>query len=619
MTTTLSLVIAAAGGIVPGPWRATLATAIGELPFEMTVEARGESHVARIANGAETIEQPLVLGADGSARIEFPHYDSVIAARVGAEGRELAGTWTRTGTDGHPRAMEFAARAGGAARFPVAADARLAPEEIAGRWSARFEGSDLAAVLELRAVDRDVAGTFVTSTGDHRWLVGVFQAGRLRLSSFDGAHAYLYDATLGADGVMTGTFASGATSQRSWTARRDEHAEIADEYARARWTNAYGALFVEGVDVGGERRALGELTFGARAAVVQVAGSWCPNCHDELAWLAPLARELEPRGLRAVTLGFEAAGDEARGLRQLARMRERHGATHAFLLAGDADKDRAATALGALDRVVAFPTLAILRADGSVAAVHTGFRGPATGADHERATKELRARIDAALAEPEAPSSALESVLAEGLWRDERDRTFVEFRREGERVAYVEREMFRFDRPTKTEPVSQGFVEAHGDVLRIGEDLWQFDRRAEVALDPRDLAHRLTPAARGPFPRVGDGNARGTSTSEPEALLAALASTDAVLRREAVWYLAMQIVAAMHSPPDYAPVVDPASANQIVSRLGDADPLVRATACWAVGVLRVESALPALEENVAHPFAAVRREARRALSILRPR
>ena len=162
-------------------------------------------------------------------------------------------------------------------------------------------------------------------------------------------------------------------------------------------------------------------------------------------------------------------------------------------------------------------------------------------------------------------------------------------------------------------------MEARGDVLRIGADLWQFDRRAEVALDPRDLSHRLTPAARGPFPRVGDGRTRGTSTSEPEALLAALASPDAVLRREAVWFLASQIVTAMYAPPDYAPKVDPASANQLLPRLDDADPLVRATACWAVGLLRVEAAAPKLRENATHPFPAVRRAAEKALAALEAR
>ncbi len=620
MTTTLLLcVLAAAGGFTSGPWRATLASPLGDLPFGLEIEARGGTTVAVIQNGEERIERPLELAPDREVRIEFPHYDSRIVARLDDGGTTLTGAWTKVSSNGHEQRMDFRARAGSMPRFELAADAPLSPTEVVGRWAVRFEGETEPAALVLRADGNRVLGTILATTGDHRYLEGVFQAGRLRMSCFDGAHAFLYDAQRGADGTLVGTFASGPKWKQAWTAKRDDAARIADEYSHARWSAEPGLLWVEGIDDAGKTRALGEFLFGARALVVQIAGSWCPNCHDELAWLAPLARELEPKGLRVVTLGFEATGDVPRDLRQLERMRERHRAGHTFLLAGTADKARAAAALGAIDRVVAFPTLLILRGDGSVSAVHSGYSGPATGAEHERTTKELRARIEAALAEPVPPSSALEFLVTEGLWRNERARTFVEVRREGERVAFVEKETFRFDGPTREEPVAQGFVEARGDVLKIGENLWQFDRRAEVALDPRDLSHRLNPAARGPFPRVGDGRTRGTSTNEPEALLAALTSSDAVLRREAVWFLTNQIVTAMFAPPDYAPVVDPASANQLVPRLDDADPLVRATACWAVGVLRVESALTKLRENESHPFAAVRREAARAIESLRPR
>lgn len=607
------------GQLAPGPWRAVLASPLGELPFELTIATREDAYVATIRNGAETIERPVEFDADAGIRIEFPHYDSSLVARPSADGRELAGVWRKRSTDGHEREMVFTASAGVAPRFALAADARLEPNAIAGRWSARFEGNAEPAVLILTADGNDVAGTFLTATGDHRYLAGVFQGGRLRLSCFDGAHAYLYDARLEADGGLKGAFASGATSRKTWSAKRDEKAEIADEYGGARWSTEPGLLWIEGLDRDGKWRSPAESLRAANALVVQIAGSWCPNCHDELAWLAPVAKELSGRGLAVVTLGFEAAGDEARALRQLDRMRERHGAVHTFLLVGTADKSRAAAALGAIDHVLAFPTIVVFGRDGLPRAVHSGFRGPATGAEHERAVRDLRARIDAALAEPEPASPALATLVDENLWRDERDRTFLEVRREGERVLYVERETFRFDGPTREEPVATGEIVARGDVLWIGDEPWQFDRRAQVALDPRDLAHRLVPMARGPFPRVGDGRVMGTAVDQPAELVAALTSTDAVLRREAVWFLTNQIVTAMFAPPDYAPKVDPASAAQIVPRLDDPDPLVRATACWAAGVLRIEAAIPALRANVEHPFAAVRREAAKSLAALQPR
>ncbi|MBL8862503.1 MAG: TlpA family protein disulfide reductase [Planctomycetes bacterium] len=625
MQTLLALLAPAlAGEPVPGPWHAVLAGPLGDVPFELSIETRGGARFATIHNGAERIERPLEVGADGSARIVFPHYDAWIAARVAEEGRALEGVWTRRGSDGHERTLPFRARAGAAPRFQPAADddgagAAAAATIVAGRWSLEFDGEPDPAVLILAATEDGVAGTVLTGTGDHRFLAGAFRSGRLRLSCFDGAHAYLYDARLQADGSLAGRFAAGARPERAWSARRDDDAAIPDPFARARWASEPGLLWIEGLDASGAPRSLAEALRGARALVVQIAGSWCPNCHDELAWLAPLAAELAPRGLATVTLGFEAAGDPERGLRQLARMRERHGATHAFLLAGVADKRSAAAALGTLDHLAAFPTLAILGADGAPLAVHSGFTGPAAGVEHERALRELRARIEAALAREAPPSAALELLVAEGLWRDERDRTFLELRRDGAQVRFIEREMHRFDGPTRAEPLAEGTVEAQGDVLWIGADAWQLDRRAQVALDPRDLSHRLVPAARGPFPRVGDGRSLADALDDPAAIVAGLAAPDPVLRRECAWFLATQIALASFLPPDYAPRADPASASALLPLLDDPDPLVRATACRGAGLLRLASAREPLARNAEHPFPAVAREARRALDALGPR
>ncbi len=613
----LALVLATASDPVPGAWRAWLDSPGGELPFELSIESRATGSIVTIQNGEETIDAPLARDADGSVQIEFPHYDSALTARLAEGGAALEGEWRQARAGGAVRRMPFHARAGAAPRFPGSADAA---STIAGRWAVKFEKDANAAVALFRAEGTRVLGTILTATGDHRFLAGVLQADRLRLSCFDGAHAFLYDARVQADGTLRGTFSSGDTWQEGFTARRDEAAKLQDEFAQAHWAEDPGLLWIEGIALDGRETSVGELLFGARASVIQIAGSWCPNCHDELRWLAPLAQELASQGLRAVTLGFELAGERERDLRQLGRMRTRHGAGHPFLLVGTADKERAAAAIGAIDRVVAFPTLAILGADGLALAVHSGFAGPATGEEHARLVRTLEAHVRAALAAPETPSPALEALLAEGLWRDERDRTFLELRRETDgRVAFVEREMFRFDGPTREEPVAQGAVVAHGDVVRIGERLWQYDRRAQVALDPRDLGHRLTPAARGPFPRVSGSAGSGPALDAPEAILAGLAHSDPRLRRECTWFLAAQILTAMFAPPDHAPQVDAANAAQIVPRLQDTDPLVRATACWAAGVLRIEAALEALRTNAAHPFPAVRREAAKALAVLERR
>src|SRR5689334_21441596 len=81
-----------------GPWRATLASPGGELPFALEIDAA--RHSATVRNGSEAIEVPDVRFENGELVLGFPHYDAEVRARLAA-GRddELEGRWTkRTGS-----------------------------------------------------------------------------------------------------------------------------------------------------------------------------------------------------------------------------------------------------------------------------------------------------------------------------------------------------------------------------------------------------------------------------------------------------------------------------------------------------------------------------------------
>ncbi len=90
----------------------------------------------------------------------------------------------------------------------------------AGRWKVRFETSERPAVGVFEARGSDVTGTFLTSTGDDRFLAGSYERGRLRLSCFDGAHAFLFDARATGE-RLAGTFHSGNAWTETWSATRD--------------------------------------------------------------------------------------------------------------------------------------------------------------------------------------------------------------------------------------------------------------------------------------------------------------------------------------------------------------------------------------------------------------
>ena len=51
--------------------------------------------------------------------------------------------------------------------------------------------------------------------------------------------------------------------------------------------------------------------FRGKVVLVNISGSWCPNCHDEAPFLAALYKRTAPAGLEIVTLSFEEVDQQA--------------------------------------------------------------------------------------------------------------------------------------------------------------------------------------------------------------------------------------------------------------------------------------------------------------------
>ncbi len=586
MLSTLFTAIASSGALhAPvdlrvGAWRATLASAGGELPFGIEIEREGEVLRAALVNGTERITVPALTITGDEVTFDITHYDASLRAKISADGMSLSGEWSkRAGADRRAK-LPFTATFGDSARFASLGGSAARASDVDGRWSVRFwSEQDPAVGIFSAASDGAVEGTFLTTTGDYRYLAGSIDGDRLRLSCFDGAHAFLFDARLLEDGRLEGDFWSGDRWHDRWRATRDPKAELPDTFAGVKAADDFGLALLNFPDLDGKLRSLAEFQFAGRALVLQVLGSWCPNCHDETAYLADLDRRYRARGLAIVGLAFEYSGEFARDATQVRRMRDRHHAEYPILLAGSAAKDRAAEALPALDRVLAFPTTIFLHRDGRVRAVHSGFAGPGTGAENAALRAEFESIVEELLAEPNSDESSAWSLLSGGTWRDTNDRSAHELTH-GERVA------------------------ALGTSVRIGEEFWFLDRRAGALLDPRDFGHRLV-RSEHPLPKPTKDFSAATLAENRRTALA-LQSPDAFVRREALFSLAdlagaPEVVADMH-PERF---------------LVDADPLVRCIAAWTSGRCGARQSGPALVTALKHGHAPLRREAARALGLLK--
>lgn len=389
-----------AGPLEPrtGRWHAWLDSPSGEIPFSIDVGRVPEGWVAYLNNGAERIRIEATH-EDRTLRLHCTPYDSWIVAELTQGGVRMDGTWTLQRGEGEPRTMAFHASHGARPRFPGQGKTARSGPPLAGRWSVDFESGEAVAVFQEGPTS--VTGTFLTTLGDYRFLEGTWEDGLLRLSCFDGAHAFLFQAHLDEEGNLGGLFQSGAHWTEAWAARRNEDAQLPDPFeltALRPGATLDGCSFTT---LSGQEQALDDEAFEGRALVVTLFGSWCPNCVDEARLLARLQRRYGPRGLQVIGLGFEQAGTPESQRARLQRFQEALDLPYLLLHAGTADKAAAARALPLLDEVLAFPTTLFIGPDGTPRAVHTGFNGPATGAAHERLVDQFELLIEDLLPEAE--------------------------------------------------------------------------------------------------------------------------------------------------------------------------------------------------------------------------
>lgn len=235
--------------------------------------------------------------------------------------------------------------------------------------------------------------TFLTPTGDLRFLSGHINDKSLKLVTFDGAHLFHITADIYGDSLVNGVFKSGNHYVGAWSGVRvlepqSGHGSLQlpelDSEIRFEGVNAVGDTVVWNLEA--IKRA------GKRGLVVDVLGTWCPNCSDEIQLLKTLYKNNPD--VVFLSMAFERK-DLEHSLRRIVSYKEELEVGWEVLYGGKASKSAANEAMPFLGGVRSFPTTAFVSAQGDII-VHTGFNGPATGPLYEeekrffeKAVKEL--------------------------------------------------------------------------------------------------------------------------------------------------------------------------------------------------------------------------------------
>lgn len=353
-----------------------------ELPFNFDVSYKSKKPNIIIKNADERIVVNEISVKGDSLIFKMPVFDTEF--RTVFVGDNLEGVWINNYKTTNNK-IRFKATYGETNRFLVGPG--KANPIFEGRWETTFspdtkDSSKAIGIFHHVEQTDYVTGTFLTETGDYRYLEGIKHNNNLYLSCFDGSHAFLFVAEY-SNLKLTGMFYSGATWQEPWEAKLNQKVKLANAEEITFLKNKEEKINFSFPDLNKKTISLNDKKFENKPVIIQVMGSWCPNCMDESAYLADVYKQYKHQGLEIIALAFEKTTDFEKAKNQVLRLQKRFKMDYTILITQQTGKDKASEVLKALNKITAFPTTIFLNKQHQVVKIHTGFSGPATGNDYE--------------------------------------------------------------------------------------------------------------------------------------------------------------------------------------------------------------------------------------------
>lgn len=379
----------AATPAVPVLWDATVVVNELPIPFRFEITNKNGQVSGAFFNGDERVRSTGGTFENNVISLQFDHYATKLEAKL--ENGHLTGTYGRTGRPPYVfQAKPYA---------PVAATDEKVPS-IAGQWEIAVKSPKGEAAWRFfaRQSGPEVSATILRVDGDTGTLTGTYRNGKFLLSHFSGARPGLLEVTVNEDGTL-GILQDGKTrytAVKSAEARVKGLPEPADP---SRWTSVKDPsqpIHFSATDLNGATVTDADARFRGKVVLLNITGSWCPNCHDEAPYLAELYRKYRKQGLEIVALSFE----EAEQLKDPTRLRafiQSYGIEYTVLVGGEPAelKDKLPEAVN----LNTWPATFFIGRDGLVRGAHAGFASKATGDEHTRLKAEFTATVERLLAE----------------------------------------------------------------------------------------------------------------------------------------------------------------------------------------------------------------------------
>ena len=387
----------------PGVWRGEFTVNGDKLPFNFEVKGRSaEKATLTLINGTRRDTFKVTQPAPDQIFVKMNTYDAAIEAHIESSTR-LVGVYKSLVPSQRGSELPFVGEYGKRYRF-VDAKQNVPPQtNLSGKWAIEILTKDSATnqVALLTQKGNHLKGVFMTVVGDTRELEGTVQGDSFYLSGFTGPSPVLVKGKIDEDGAITGAISLGIYRNTKFEGRKQANVELPDPYKLTYLKPGYSKLDFTFPNLSGQPVSLSDEKYKGKVVIVEIIGTWCPNCTDQTRFLAPWFRDNQRRGVEAIAIAFEQQDSLEYAQHTLGKFKEFFDIRYDLLFGGIADKKVATEKLGALNYMAAFPTTILIDRKGDVRQIYTGYTGEITGEYYKDYVKRFNDVLDELIAEPD--------------------------------------------------------------------------------------------------------------------------------------------------------------------------------------------------------------------------
>lgn len=358
---------------IDGVWDASVVVNGFAVPFRIQISTKDGKASSYFFNGDEKVN-PSTQGSfqSGQLALEFASYATRLRATL-TDGA-LAGSYDSSSGSSYP----FYAEPHKERYSPTSG-----VPKIDGLWEIQVKSpkGESAWRFIVNQSGGEISGAILRVDGDTGTLSGTYKDGKFVLSHFTGERPFYLEVTPLPDDTLELAILSSREKQ-TLVALRPEAARLKglpppdDPSQHTTLKNPNEPLQFSFPDLSGKTISDRDARFRGKVVLVNITGSWCPNCHDEAPFLEDLYQRYHAQGLEIVALDFEPAEQ----LKDLSRARafiQRYGIEYTYLVAGEPSQLN--EKLPQAVNLNAWPTTFFVGRDGLVREIHTGFTSRASG------------------------------------------------------------------------------------------------------------------------------------------------------------------------------------------------------------------------------------------------